>query len=133
MEPRERIEQVGFRRVGGWSLESGQPVCLLQTNAKTCNVLYAFVSGPEVLYLGKTTRELRQRMHGYQRPGPSQRTNIAGKANIVKVLTSRRPVDIYALCGSETMRHGDVIVNLAAGLEDSLIRELKPSWNKVGK
>ncbi len=96
-------------------------------------MLYAFLSDREVLYIGKTTQPLGRRMHGYQRPGPTQVTNIAVHAKILGLLGSQRQVDVYALCDTEAFHHGEFRVNLAAGLEDTLVRELRPQWNKIGR
>ncbi len=132
-EALRRLEDIGFRKVGSWSLVSGEPACSLASDASARNVLYAFVSGRDVLYVGKTTQALSRRMYGYQRPGPTQHTNIAGRIHISKVLASQRPLDIYALCDNVTRTHGTFAVNLAAGLEDAIVRDLQPPWNKMGK
>ena len=49
------------------------------------------------------------------------------------MIKSGSAVDIYALPDPGDMEYKGFHLNLAAGLEDSLIRELKPSWNKTGK
>jgi hypothetical protein len=43
-------------------------------------------------------------------------------------------VEIHALPDNDNglLYYGGIHVNLAAGLEDSLIAALKPSWNKAG-
>jgi hypothetical protein len=72
-------------------------------------------------------------MYGYQRPGPTQRTNIACNARIAETLREGREVQVFAMPDPGTLRHGSFEVNLAAGLEDSVIRELRPKWNALGK
>ena len=129
-----RLAEVGFRRFGSWSLSgSGKLVASLDEDASGPGVLYAFVSLREVLYVGKTTRSLRSRMRGYQRPGPTQRTNAAVHHTITELLGSHRSLDIYAFAAPAALRHGTFDVNLAAGLEDAIIRDLRPPWNHVGK
>lgn len=128
-----RIQEVGFRKVGFWMLANHEPTFRLEAEGSSTGVLYAFVSEREVLYVGKTTRTLQQRIYGYQRPGPTQRTNISGRASILDLLASGKSVDIYALTDTGALRHGNLQINLAAGLEDTLIRELQPRWNKVGR
>ena len=110
-----------------------QPEYELDSEQMTYNVLYSFVSGPEILYIGKTTIALRDRMYQYQRPGSSQRTNIRNNAAIRGLLESGAKVEIYALPDPGDMEYRGFHLNLAAGLEDSLISELKPIWNKTGK
>jgi len=129
-----RLLDVGFQRCGSWGLSSsGKPVPSLDGNATAPGMLYAFVSVRQVLYVGKTIRPLRSRMLGYQRPGPTQRTNIAVHSKITKLLGSKSPLDIYAFAAPTSVRHGTFDVNLAAGLEDAILRELRPAWNHVGK
>jgi len=128
-----RLNDVGFQRCGSWSLVSGKPVSSLEADLSAQGVLYAFVSSRDVLYVGKTNRSLRRRMHGYQRPGPTQRTNAAVNTKICQLLASQRPLDIYAFAAPAAVRRGTFEVNLAAGLEDAIIRELQPPWNHVGK
>ena len=127
------LEEIGFRKVGAWKLESGKPVFALDSDEPAHSALYAYVSGREVLYLGKTTQPLRRRMYGYQRPGPTQRTNIAVRARISQLLAQQQALDIYAFLDNGATRIGAFEVNLAAGLEDALLRALQPPWNTQGK
>jgi hypothetical protein len=132
MDPLQRLTEIGFIKVGRWSLRSAKPCYSLDELADATDVLYAFVSDGQVLYLGKTTKELGRRMHGYQRPGPTQRTNIACHAKLMEVLTGKEAVDIYVFRDPEPKLHAGVPINLAAGLEDGLILEFRPPWNKTG-
>lgn len=132
LSPLEKLTQVRFIKVGRWSLQSGKPCYALDELAGATDVLYAFVSDGKVLYLGKTTKELRRRMYGYQRPGPTQRTNIACNAKLLEVLTAKQAVDIYVFRDPEPKQHAGIPINLAAGLEDGLILEFMPPWNKAG-
>jgi hypothetical protein len=128
----ERLLQIGFRHVGRWSLIDGNASYTLEDLSTASRVLYAFVSGQEVLYIGKTAGELQRRLYGYHRPGPTQRTNIACNAKLLEVLSGQGAIDIYVFQDPEPKSHAGVPINLAAGLEDGLIRELGPPWNKAG-
>ena len=128
-----KLRKVGFRRVGRWVMGDERPEYELDAEEITYNVLYSFVSGTEILYVGKTTIPLKQRMYQYQRPGPSQRTNIRVNAEISELLKNVPKVDIHALPNPGDMKYKGFHLNLAAGLDDSLISELKPKWNKTGK
>ena len=128
-----KLAKVGFRKVGRWSMGKERPEYELDAEKITYNVLYSFVSDTEILYIGKTTIALRDRMYQYQRPGPSQRTNIRVNAAISEMLKIGSSVDVYALPDPGDMEYKGFHLNLAAGLEDSLISELKPTWNKTGK
>ena len=128
-----RLVEVGFRQVGEWRLQNGKLQYLLYAEATSYNVLYSFVTGDDTLYIGKTTIALRERMYQYQNPDPSQRTNIRVNGLLHESLTRGAAVQIYALPDDGSMQYGGFHLNLAAGLEDSLIAGLKPKWNKAGK
>src|SRR5665648_585117 len=72
-------------------------------------------------------------MYGYQNPGPSQRTNIRVNAAIKNLLSNDLPVDIFILTDNGLLSYGNFRINLAAGLEDTLILKLNPDWNLTGK
>jgi hypothetical protein len=130
--PLQRLEDMGFRRCGEWRAESECVKCALVDHASAPNVLYAFVSDGAVLYIGKTVRSLKQRMYNYQNPGPSQSTSIRGNKLIKELVALGKSVEVYALPDNGLLRYGGFHVNLAAGLEDALISDLKPKWNKAG-
>jgi len=125
----ERLLNTGFRKVGEWKAhrEIISPDLLELSNAS--NILYAFISNGEVLYVGKTTQSLKKRMYGYQKPGPTQYTNIKVNKLLLELLENGKCVDIYALPDDGLHHIGDFHLNLAAGLEDSIISILKPKWN----
>lgn len=124
-----RLIEIGFQCVGHWKLDDGRPVCELTSQMKTRNVLYAFVSNGEIKYIGKTTQTLKGRMASYQNPGPTQSTNIKNNENIKTFLEAGEAVDIFVLPDAGLLRYGGFHINLAAGLEDSLISDISPPWN----
>ncbi|MDO8252065.1 MAG: GIY-YIG nuclease family protein [Rhodoferax sp.] len=128
----EKLTAMGFRKCGEWRLVDDKLKCLLTVSAAAPNVLYAFVSESTVLYVGKTVRSLKKRMYGYQKPGPTQPTNIKGNKFIHEALAGGKVVDVHALPDNGLLYYGGFHVNLPAGLEDSLIANLKPKWNKAG-
>jgi hypothetical protein len=72
-------------------------------------------------------------MYGYKKPGSTQRTNLRINSNIIHCLDRGQSVDIYVWYDKEPKKHGNLIdINLAAGLEDSLIRltGVRHEWNK---
>ena len=130
--PIERLKNMGFRQVGEWTLDSGKVQFTLDDVAASQNVLYAFISEENVMYIGKTVQTLKQRMNGYKNPAPTQSTNIKGNNFITETLSANKSVSIYALPDNGLLYYGGFHVNLAAGLEDSLVSSLKPSWNTAG-
>lgn len=127
-----RLTEIGFIKVGFWQIIDGSLKYHLDdrfTDAK--NNLYAFVCDGEVKYVGKTTRLLRNRMYHYSRPGPTQSTNIKNNTNIIEMLFNNVAVDILVLPDLGLMHYGQFHLNLAAGLEDSIIRVINPEWNGI--
>jgi hypothetical protein len=104
----------------------------LDAEANSRNILYAFVSAEEVLYIGKTIQTLKSRLYGYQNPGGTQLTNVRGNKRLLELLAADASVHIYVLPDHGLMHYGGFHLNLAAALEDSLISQLKPKWNMAG-
>jgi hypothetical protein len=67
----KRLLQIGFEKVGCWRLREQQLSLELTKMNEQRNVLYAFVQDATVLYVGKTTGSLENRMGGYLRPHTS--------------------------------------------------------------
>jgi len=124
-----RLYEIGFRPVGHWHLEDGQLRLELSTMIEQQNVLYAFVTNDSVRYVGKTTQTLRRRMLGYLRPRKTQSTNIRNHQAIIDLLKRDESVDILAFADPGHLRYGAFHLNVAAGLEDSIIKILDPEWN----
>jgi len=125
-----QLEAIGFVVAGHWTL-AGDALTLelASAHATARNVLYAFVADRQLMYLGKTVRTLANRMAGYCKPGPSQSTNIKNNNNIRACLQKGNVVEIYVLPDAGLLHYGGFHVNLAAGLEDSLVLTLEPPWN----
>lgn len=128
-----RLLNIGFINVGHWTITNNILKYHLTTHQTTKNVLYSFISNGAIKYIGKTTMELTKRMYGYQNPGPSQTTNIRVNEKIKGLLQSDQPVDIFILVDNGLLKYGDFKINLAAGLEDTLIYQISPEWNFSGK
>jgi hypothetical protein len=83
----------------------------------------------EVKYVGKTVQALSTRMLGYRNPDPGQATNVRNNARIRGKLQGGAAVEIFSLPDSGLHQYGAFHLNLAAGLEDSIIKVLQPKWN----
>lgn len=135
MTPPDALDQLiamGFRKAAIWRPEGEGLGCDFVEHGEAEKILYAFVSERTVLYIGKTVRPLKQRLYGYRRPVATQSTNLKGHRLIREVLASGQPVEVYALPDHGLLYYGGFHINLAAGLEDSLVAKLKPAWNHVG-
>lgn len=129
-QPLDRLRAIGFRLAGRWSVDASLIRSTLDAQFRDVrNFLYAFVVDGEVVYIGKSTSTLRQRMQQYRTPGASQRTNVRNNADLLGCLGAGRVADIYVLPDHGLLHYGGFHVNLAAGLEDGLIRDLRPAWN----
>ncbi len=129
----DRLLDIGFIKVGSWALRNDRLVCNLDSHHTNSNILYSFSSNGDVKYVGKTIMPLARRMYGYQNPGKSQSTNIRVNARIIDSLKGEEAVDIFILVDNGLLKFGDFKINLAAGLEDTVIYELVPEWNFMGK
>lgn len=125
----DRLRAIGFELIGHWFSENKELKLELNKSASQKNALYAFAIDDEVKYIGKTTRTIAERMYGYKKPSETQRTNIKNNANILSSISQDEVVDIYVLPDNGLMHYGVFHLNLAAGLEDSLIKTVNPEWN----
>lgn len=130
MDIKVKLGELGFKYIGNWSkTEDNKLFYKLNQLSKIDSILYAFIMGDELLYIGKTTRNIENRLKGYINPGSSQTTNIKNNANLIELLNLNNNIQIWIFEDNGLMSFGGFRVNLAAGLEDSLIKELKPKWN----
>jgi len=126
-----RLLDIGFKYVGHWSLQDGHIKYNLSTLMENKNILYSFVCNGEIKYVGKTTQKLKKRMYGYQNPASSQSTNIKNNHKIKRLLKNGESVDIFALPDNGLLHYGNFHLNLASGLEESIIKTIKPKWNST--
>ena len=92
-----RLLDIGFIKVGSWSLLNDKLVCNLGSHHTNSNILNSFNSNGDVKYVGKTIMPLARRMYGYQNPGKSQSTNIRVNEKIKNSLKGEEAVDIFIL------------------------------------
>lgn len=129
----DKLVSIGFKQVGEWVIENEKLLPKLLAEKESENVLYCFVVNQQPMYIGKTTQPLKKRLYGYQNPGKTQFTNIRNNARILDELSRSNAVDIYVLPDNGLLHFGVFHLNLAAGLEDSITKMLKPKWNLLGK
>ena len=92
------------------------------------NSLYVFFDSEKdrILYIGKTTQTLKKRFYGYIR-GNGQSTNSKIHNKLVKERSGK--ILILSLNDVLPFNWGIYNINLAAGLEDSMIEIENPLWN----
>lgn len=133
----EVLLNLGFVDVGYWRPSGdfltyqldGENTGANETLLDDRNALYAYVVGEEVLYVGKTARSIRKRFVGYCRPGKRQATNLRCHRNIKANIAQGREIRIFIFAPITHLRYAEFEINLAAGLEDSLIQQFNPPWN----
>ena len=126
------LEDIGFKKVGNWTLTEDRFSYAIQSNLDKKDLLYSFISDEKVFYIGKTTDSLKNRMNGYKNAGGSQRTNIRINNKIKELLNQRKQVYIFILLDDANLKFKNYRISLASGLEDSLIAAIKPEWNFRG-
>ncbi len=124
-----RLLAIGFLPAGVWILEGEQIKLTIDRFADQRNVLYAFLEDGEVKYVGKSVRKFRERMNGYRKPGSSQTTNVHLNRLIKGSLIAGHEITVLVLPDNGLIHYGPFHLNLAAGLEDSIISMIKPPWN----
>jgi hypothetical protein len=129
----KKLTNIGFRKVGCWSLENEELALAIEAEADSANILYSFVVDGVPKYIGKTTQALKKRMYGYRKPAATQITNIRNNTNMRLALQNNAVIELYVLPDHGLLHFGQFHLNLAAGLEDSIVSLLAPEWNTVGK
>jgi len=133
----EILLNIGFQDIGRWRANGDNlayeidriDAASFDARLDDANALYAFVLDGSVSYIGKTARSIRTRCVGYCRPGATQSTNIRCNKLIRDALAAGGDVRILIFTPITHFRYGDFEINLAAGLEDSLIKSIDPPWN----
>ncbi|MGB7532680.1 MAG: hypothetical protein WA977_06855 [Halobacteriota archaeon] len=129
-----KLNNYGFVEVGEWKfaerLKSGIRFSLNKFEDE--RVIYAFVVNDETKYIGiceKSTTTLEDRMDRYkslQGAGTNERIAM----DIKDCLKRRKAVKILALKPQSSLHYKGLDVDLVKGLENPLIEELEPKWNK---
>ena len=124
----ERLCEGGFSLAGNLTLsESG---IVLPPVPKVAGV-YAYVWKGCAQYLGVATRSLAQRLHGYCRPGPTQRTNLRMNALLGEKLNAGAVIELYCATPSDLTWNG-FPVSGPIGLEAGLIANFELPLNIRG-
>ncbi|MDB5558143.1 MAG: nuclease family protein [Enterovirga sp.] len=138
---KETLLATGFVDVGAWH-QAGEGIVYkldgerAPANAllmEQPNALYAFVRDEAVRYIGKTTQGVKSGFVGYRNPGKGQQTNLRCNAKIKEALKAGAEIRILVFTPVSDLRYREFEINLAAGLEDALIKAFQPPWNGSDK
>jgi hypothetical protein len=90
--------------------------------------LYALCSGDKVLHIGRSATTLSKRFAAL-----ADSADAPLYQAIRKLLVAGKEVRILVLAGQPTISWGPFAIDLAAGLEESLIKAFRPPWNKSSR
>ena len=123
----------GFACVGSWTSDpEGSGIEPVVPKAKNEKLIYAFVTGSEVMYIGKSDR-FKQRMSEYKtaKQRKDRYTNKRVFEGIRGTLDAGLEVQIFVLFPevSPIPTFGDLPIDLVNGLETPFIDKFNPNWN----
>jgi hypothetical protein len=121
------LETGGFRRVGCWRLVAAGDGIELDFTADREPGVYVYAVDGIAHYVGTAHRGLHGRFRRYAIT-KSMRTSQRIRKKILCFLAAGRVVEIYTLTPPELVWQG-LPVDLIAGIEEGLIRNLRPIWN----
>lgn len=124
----------GFASVGSWTSDlQGSGIEYVGTEVKNEKLIYAFVTGSEIMYIGKCkrfTRRMSQYKTAEQRK--DRYTNKRVFEGIRESLIAGSKVQIFVLFPevSPIPKINDLPIDLVDGLETPFIDKFDPNWNK---
>jgi hypothetical protein len=135
---KKELLEVGFVEIGHWSLVNNE-IEIILTHQDYANLLknnayalYAFCENNTIRYIGKTSSTLKRRFNHY-RKGTQLNNRRIREEEIKPILSAGKKIAVLAAVFPSQIKWGRFDINLAAGLEDTLIDQLNPCWNRVGK
>jgi hypothetical protein len=117
-----------FERVGAWRIGGTAASMELDGNAGREAGVYAFVVDGVIHYIGSAQRGLHGRFRRYV-TSRTLRTSTRIRSNIIACLREGKAVEVYAL-QPQAVEWRSLPVDLVTGLEEGLIRSVRPAWNR---
>ena len=128
----ERLLELGFVEQGEWLLENDSLDYTIRQPFENCSLIYCFVVNNIPKYIGVTRKGLNNRMYQYKNPSVSQTTNTRIN-NYLRAILNESRVQIFTLIDEGQLNISGFQVNIAFGLENTLINEYNPEWNLMGR
>ena len=132
----DKLVQLGFIESAQTSMVNNRLAIEIIKNENASNILYAIVvvNGEDiadwnVIYIGHTRKSFKNRMSGYKQ-GKGNAVNNRIHNKIIEFLNQDKVVKIYCMTDHFNIRTNDLYIDIAAGLEYSLISYYK-EYNKV--
>jgi hypothetical protein len=124
----QRLNQLGFNCIGRYTSQGSDIRIQLDNGIKKTervSLVYALVVSNDVKYLGKTVQ-------GYIRPISYHKNNVMHnvKAGIEALVKSGTAVEVWCRRFDEPLKWNDLELNIIEAVEQALISELDPDWNR---
>lgn len=121
----------GFRFTGTWEKQSSTLISL-RGDVPNQRGVYCFCINEVAHYIGVASKDLKKRLYFYQKPGPSQSTNIRLNSLISSQIDDGHIVEVLVATPPDFEWEGLKICG-TVGLEAGLIRDYFLPWNVQGK
>jgi hypothetical protein len=130
---REHLIAGGFRRAGVWRRDEATGSIRFDGKEplpRTAGV-YAYVVDHEVRYIGSAQRGLRTRLRHYE-IAKTLRTAHRIRQEILALAATGHEVEIFTIVPPPMLLGNVLPIDTVAGLEEGLIRSIRPIWNRRG-
>lgn len=120
----------GFQRLGEWQHgpEHGPHGAGWAFPCPTEPGVYTFTVNGSVMYVGSAQRGLNARLRQYS-ASTTLKTAARIRGEIIAALSAGQTVEVHVLMPPQIEWQG-LPVDLVAGIEEGLIRTLRPAWNR---
>lgn len=122
----------GFIHAGIWGAEPGGSISYIGDNPIPRDPgVYAYAVDGIVHYVGSAQRGLKKRLRHYE-IAKTLRTVHRVRGEILALLSAGKTVDVFVMVPPPLKLNGILPIDTVAGLEEGLIRSLRPIWNRRG-
>lgn len=122
----------GFIHVGAWEEDGTGSIVFKGDEPLPRDAgVYAYVVADEVCYVGSAQRGLRTRLRHYE-IAKTLRTAHRIRQEVLALLAAGQRVHVYVIVPPPLVLNDILPVDTVAGLEEGLIRSLRPRWNRRG-
>ena len=131
---RKTLTGIGLEDAASWTLDGDRLKAVGDKPARwrwltaRPGPLYAFCRGDKGLYIRRSAMTLSKRFAAL-----ADSADAPLHQAIRKLLSAGKEVRILVLTDHPTISWGPFAIDLAAGLEESLIKAFRPPWNKSGR
>lgn len=123
----------GFQRAGVWRRDEASGSIRFEGDNPLPRKagVYAYVVGHDVRYVGSAQRGLRSRLRHYE-IAKTKRTASRIRSEILELFGDGHEVEVFVFVPPPMLLNGTLPIDTVAGLEEGLIRSMRPIWNLRG-